>query len=360
MTKFVVVMDIDGPVNARGTPVSDDTWFRGDEDSVSCPGAGRHDFSIVNKPLLQITCELLTTHDVAVVIGSQRIQMKEEDETYGPHVKTMYQGLSKLLGKDRAYLQEAIAKKIGQTLQEEYTQQSKKPLLDAYATHFQLEPQYVLLVDDNARSYKASTEEAGYGFVHAPMPPAGEEMTTTANAYLYETLLRTLTLNEVLSSIDSTTATAREKTVFKQQFIDYVLDHPTEVINWQTAQGQEEPAAVSQYLQAIKQAIYDTQWQLGLLGGVKVKNDKGQTIKVPRGVSNILTLISTTTAEETDNGQALLKQIADSAKASGDKNQHGFFNKRAPSTQAFYQRLQSLRSEEREQHSAERPSTPSG
>lgn len=97
----------------------------------------------------------------------------------------------------------------------------------------------------------------------------------------------------------------------------------------------------------LKEEIENKQWVLGLFGGETVKTKDNRTIKVPAGVKAIHDLILVAFDEKSMPGGkerpvGVLSKIKELATNSSNYSGHGFFNKRHPITQAFYENLKNM------------------
>lgn len=250
--KKLVVLDFDGPVNKvdmgseppLGSVIVD---YTGDRGRGLPSGMHLNDFAATNPSFLKLSLEILHQNNVHVVLGSQRILMDEAEadaqdnplaQYKGNLAKTMYLGLDAVFGEGRAYLDKASAKEI----REQYlagdhvnTNVSKADLIALYQRKFQVRPEDILLIDDD-ETYKKDTVEAGHVFVHAPRRAKPGSMED--NAYLYETLLRTVPLKQIYQSIKDSNASLDEKAIFIKQLLDFRFANCVKVVSWQSDLSQ--------------------------------------------------------------------------------------------------------------------------
>ena len=363
----LVVWDVDGPIN-HGLPESiKDIYQPPFRDQESEPGEDRFDFNVINSSFLKLTLEILHRNNINSVIGSQRIQMRDEDINFGNYVKTMYQGLDHIFGKDRPYLIESLARTVGAAIRDDETNDSKNKLLLEYQTRLGLQADDILFIDDNGH-YRKPTEQAGHVFVHAPR--RAKPGTVEDNSYLYETLLRMIPAHEIYKSIEQSGINAIEKNLFKKQLLTYQLEHLKEVTAWQVKvlrenkllpelSSESQPsitdrdATAEKLLQGIQYLILDTKWNIGYFGGVKIVDETtGITNTIPKGMHEILKVIDL--AQKGQKGlTATLDQIQILATTSADKKDHTFFNKRGETTQLFYSAMKEKLSELRRNDDAQ-------
>ncbi|MDI9819691.1 MULTISPECIES: hypothetical protein [unclassified Legionella] len=386
----LVVWDIDGPINFGKSKSNDDCYMPSTRSEMSRTGEDPVDFVVANKPFVKLTLEALDKNGIVSVIGSQRIQMKDDDKNYGKYIQSMYQGLDYIFGKKRPYLKEEIARKIGAGLQNEETNNSKNKLLKAYQDEFKVKPEDIIFIDDND-NYRASTEAACHVFIHARRKAKPD--TVEDNAYLYEALLRTIPADKIYKAIGSSKDNSVVKNDFKKQLLLFQLDNLKEVTTWQqkiivkddrfkknAATGQErttkkydefkaiienEPAwstslkefrdkiekmdASRSVLQGIQYLILDTKWDIGVFGGVSI-TDKvtGQKNTIPKGMNEILQKIDEAQRGHIDWDDAL-KNVDKIVNESALRKDHGLFNKRGETTQLFYDKAKQMLSELREE-----------
>ncbi|QDP73194.1 hypothetical protein FOG18_11805 [Legionella israelensis] len=205
-------------------------------------------------------------------------------------------------------------------------------------------------------------------------------------SYLFEILLRTTPVFDIYKSIDKSKTSKQVKNEFKKQLLDYQLNHLKQVTDWQkelldkgdmlknTSKKQEKPiedykeyteivtnepdwgtiqkekiselerktAAYRQVLQGIQYLIFDTKWNIGILGGVNIVDETtGQKNTVPKGMNAILQEINKAQTGETTWIEALDK-VKQLSIVSATKKNHGFFNKRGETTQQFYDKVQQI------------------
>lgn len=345
----VVVWDIDGPINHGLSSNPNECYLPEGRYEASKPGNDPSDFIVDNRKMLKLTMNILQENRVSSVIGSQRIQMQEEDPDYGRFVRAMYRGLDHVFGEDRLFLKEDIAKKIGQSLQGLDLNKIKNPIMQAYQAEFQLGPQDVFLIDDSA-IYGDPAKSAGFAFVYAPRRKALN--TLEHNTYLYETLLQTIGVDDIAYSIEHSDSAPETKNFFKQQLCLYQQEHLQDVISWQAkliterkppedekkAQpvGQLQKEAARHVLQGIQYLIIHTKWNLGYFGGVNIlEKSSGVKNKIPKGMAQILDEIQAAQEGKQSLDQALEnveRIVADSSARKG----HFFFNRRDEATQVFY------------------------
>ncbi|MBA2710716.1 MAG: hypothetical protein H0U57_09015 [Tatlockia sp.] len=361
----IVVWDIDGPVNQGRPQTNDDCYepeFRNPESNY---GEDLYDFIVSNKTFLRLTLEILHANEVISVIGSQRIQMDDGNK----FSRAMYEGLDFIFGHERPYLNANKARKIGLTLLNEETNESKNSLLKAYQNEFKVRPESVIFVDDN-ENYKIPAEEAGYIFIHAPRKAKVGSLAD--NAYLYETLLRTIPASNIHEAIAKSNADPLQKNEFKKQLLEYQLNNITMVTFWQSKILVEEKLlrfenrqdnifykmnrneqAAKHVLQGIQFLIMDTQWDIGYFGGENIVDlNTGKSNVIPKGMNLIL--------KEIDKGlngskkwSAVFNTVDNIVKKSALKKDHCFFNKRGETTQIFYERTKEILNEAREQELCE-------
>ncbi len=365
--KTIVVWDVDGPIN-HGRSITDEDCYEPEfRNAISNRGEDPCDFIVANKPFLKLTLDVLTKNNVISVIGSQRIQMDENDK----FLKSMYEGLDYIFGKDRTYLQKDQARKIGCTLQKEDTNKSKNKLLKAYQNEFRVSPESIIFIDDN-KNYREPAEQEGFVFVYAPrVAKAGS---IADNAYLYETLLRSIPAHNIYKAIADSEADPLQKNEFKKQLLIYQLDHLIEVASWQSKVlveekllgiGVEEYSDESEYhakeiLQGIQFLIMDTNWEIGYFGGEKIIDRvSGNSNIIPEGMNTIIREIAKA-QKGTSTWVSALNHIEHIVHDSADKKDHGFFNKRGETTQIFYDKakemLRGLREQEQQNDAENSPS----
>lgn len=386
----LVVWDVDGPINHGISKSSDDRYMPPTRSEFSREGEDPVDFVVANKPFLKLTLDVLHKNGILSVIGSQRIQMQDDDVHFGKFIQAMYQGLDHIFGKTRPYLKEEVARKIGARIKDEETNNSKNKLLKAYQDEFNVKPEDIVFIDDH-NNYRASAEAAGHVFIHAPRKSKPD--TVEDNAYLYEVLLRTIPADKIYKALGSSKDSTAEKNEFKKQILVFQLDNLEKVTAWQkkiileddgfkknAATGQErttkkysehktiletEPAwstwhenssniikkmdASRSVLQGIQYLILDTKWDIGVFGGVRV-TDKvtGQKNIIPKGMNEILQQIDKAQRGDIDWDDAL-KNVDKIVSEASLRKDHGFFNKRGETTQLFYDKAKQMLSDLREE-----------
>ncbi|MDI9818359.1 MULTISPECIES: hypothetical protein [unclassified Legionella] len=386
----LVVWDVDGPINHGKSKSNDDCYMPSTRSEFSRKGEDPVDFVVANKPFVKLTLEVLHKNGIVSVIGSQRIQMKDNDENYGKFIQSMYQGLDYIFGKKRPYLKEEVARKIGAGLPNEETNKSKNKLLKAYQDEFKVKPEDIIFIDDHD-NYRASTEAAGHVFIHAPRKAKPD--TVEDNSYLYEALLRTIPANKIYKALESSKDNSVVKNDFKKQLLLFQLDNLKEVTTWQQKIivkddrfkkndpiGQEKPIkeydeyktilkeepewstrhaeridkltkqvkASRSVLQGIQYLIFDTKWDIGLLGGVSITDQTtGQKNTVPKGMNEILQQIDKAQRGKISWDDAL-KNVDKIVNESAGRKDHGPFNKRGETTQLFYDKAKQMLSDLRE------------
>lgn len=353
----LVIWDVDGPIN-HGVPKSrDECYLPEDRTEGSRPGAYPTDFVVDNKKMLALTMQILHENDVTSVIGSQRIQMKDEDPYYGRFLTAMYKGLDHVFGKDRVFLKEDIARQVGQTLQESETNKSKNVLIKAYQEALGLNPEDIVFIDDHV-NYAQSTRDAGHVFVHAPRTKPLD--TVEDNSYLFETLLRTVGVDDIRQSLARSVMPTSIKNQYQQQLVTYQQDNLKEVISWQakiiaerrlsastdrtevSVEAKDHDQAAKQVLRGIQHLITHTKWNLGYFGGVKiVDNATGVQQVVPKGMGKVIEHIQLA-QEGKKPWKDTLVEVERIINESTERKNHGFFNKRGESTQVFYEELKKM------------------
>jgi hypothetical protein len=366
--KTIVVWDIDGPINHGKSRSEDDCYEPEFRNAESERGEDPVDFIVANKPFLKLTLDVLDKNNVISVIGSQRIQMSEDNK----FLQSMYQGLDYIFDKDRAYLKEAQARKIGWTLQDEETNKSKNKLLKAYQNEFRVVPESIIFIDDN-ENYREPAEQADFVFVYAPR--RAEPGSIADNAYLYETLLRAIPAHNIYKAITSSKADPVQKNEFKKQLLIYQLDNLSQVTSWQSkvlveekllgVDGEEDlpnenDKVAKALLQGIQFLIMDTNWEIGYFGGEKIVDSvSGISNTIPEGMNLILKEIDKA-QKETRTWRSALNHIEYLVHSSAHKKDHGFFNKRGETSQIFYDKtkdmLKELREQERQKDNDNSPS----
>ncbi|KTD53131.1 hypothetical protein Lsan_3541 [Legionella santicrucis] len=338
----IVVFDVDGPINSAGTTPN---IFPGHNRSPELDlGDDPKDFCVPNKNFLKLTLDILYQNNILPVIGSQRIQMEDNDPFYGNYVTTMYQALNHFLGSKRSYLGEDIAREIGKQLREHNTGESKNSILELYGKKFNIAPDSIILIDDNA-GYKEPAEAAHYKFVHAPR--RAETNSAEDNAYLYETLLRTIPAEKVLNSLKKSNESQEVKDEFEKQLLDVFSNNQNLQIHQIQVLSQETIA--KEILKDIQKDIIHTKWNSNFFSAVKVSSTNGHHNTIPKEMNKIL--------KEIKNAQDL-KQTWDTAltnvqniiNESADKKEHMCMNRKGETPKDFYQNtramLQNLRNSE--------------
>ncbi|MBN9228470.1 MULTISPECIES: hypothetical protein [Legionella] len=359
----LAVFDVDGPINRgyhKPQDTSNDIYYVSPNQDEAAIGAG--DFVAINMPFVKLTLDILHQNNVHPVIGSQRIQMADDDPRYGSYIKTMYGALDHFLGKDRPFLKEDIARDIGKALRETNTEQSKNELLKAYQERLGVAAEDIIFIDDDL-VYKNDAEQAGHLFVHAPVS-IKTKCSVDDNAYLYETLLRTVPAHDIYRSIEQSKASSQEKNEFKKQLLTYQLEHLNQVTQWQqqvlTDEGlltkkdvskavlTPKEQAAKATLQGIQYLIMDTKWDIGMFGGEKIVDEvTGIKNTVPKGMNEVLKTI-----EQAKNGaitwNEALTQVEKQINESATKKDHGVFNRRGETSQLFYDKAKDVLKQLRE------------
>ena len=367
MTKQkLVVWDVDGPINYRGRQgtVPADCCYTPGFRSGGPPGDDSYDFVVKNSALVKLTLDILHQNNITSVIGSQRIQMQDDDPSYGNFVKAMYGGLDHFFDNKRPYLNEELARKIGGKIANENTQVSKNMLLKAYQDEFNCQPQDIILIDDHD-GYGTLAEEAEHMFVLAP---GDGTYGAASNSYLFETLLRIIPVHDIYNAMEQSNVSNTVKNDFKKELVSYQLNNLEKVTTWQEKVLVEEgllkyeqpdtnttitpsEKSAKQVLQGIQYLVMDTKWDIGFLGGVRIVDEKtGLSNTVPKGMNQILNAIKQAQDGKTSWDDAL-KNVEKIVETSSAKKDHGFLNQRSEATQIFYeqtkQRLIELRSNEK-------------
>ena len=348
----VVVWDIDGPINSRHTPSA--FVYKPPESNPDAIGGDPTDFVINNLFFLDLTLQVLQRNNVVSVIGSQRIQMTEDDPKHSPYVRAMYAGLDEAFGVERPYLQKDVATKIGKELQATETNATKNDLLAHYQAEFKVQPSQMILIDDHAK-YNFPATKAGYGFIHAPRPP--QSGTVEDNAYLFEVLIRTVPILDIYQSLESAVGSQASKNAFKQQLLEYQFKHLQNVYDWQyklqtdnqsPANSSHEGAELSpiemaakNILAIIQRIIMDTKWKVSFLGGEGIQDlATRQIYSVPKGMLQMLNEVDLARRGKKTWVEALssVKVIADEA----TKRKDGIFHRRGQTSTHFYQQSSGL------------------
>ncbi|AUH72932.1 hypothetical protein [Legionella sainthelensi] len=334
----IVVFDVDGPINLPGTTQN---IFPGhNRNSDLDLGEDMRDFCVPNKNFLKLTLDILYQNGILPVIGSQRIQMADNDPYYGNFVTTMYQALNHFLGSKRPYLGEDIAREIGMQLREHNTEQSKNAILELYGKKFNIAPDSIILIDDNSE-YKEPAEAENYQFVHAPR--RAQTNSAEDNAYLYETLFRTLPAEIILNSLKKSNECQEVKDEFKKQLF--------EVLNLKMHQIPflSQEIIAKEVLKDIQKDIMHTQWKNNFFSAVKISSSSGVHNTIPKEMLKIL--------KEIKNAQDLkqtwdttLTNVQNIINESVHKKGHMCMSRTGETPKEFYQNtkamLQNLRNSE--------------
>lgn len=366
--KKIVVFDIDGPINHHcgggdnGEHCNEYNFLPGKDRKQHFPNSSdQTDFFVSNLSYLKLTLEILSKNGIQPVIGSQRIHML--DERYKPVKEAMYNGLNHFFGKNRSYLKEDIAKEIGGELVGLDSNSSKNEILEKYKNKYELKPQDVILIDDN-RGYEKPAKASQYKFVFAPR--RAQINSVEDNAYLYETLFMTIPAKDIYNSVEKSSASNKEKCDFKKQLLTHQLFHLSKVTKDQLEllKEKELPSnsidmkpkdiAARQTLQVLQHLIVDNKWELGYFGGVRIRDENtGARNIIPKGMYEVLKEIEKAQKGHTTWSNALTV-VQNKIAASADRKDHGFFNKRGETTQAFYDKTRQMLQELRDQESKEK------
>lgn len=191
-------------------------------------GSDPLDFVTQNREFLQIMFDILHKNNVLCVVGSQRIQM---DGNEAQARDEMYAGLNAMFGLDRPYLDEQVAREIGQELQGQKLGHSKNVLLAAYQKKYGLPAENIFLVDDD-QVYQSAAEKAGHQFVHADRKGV-EAGSPKENDYVNETLLRTVSVSAIEKTLKDSKFPRKIKKQFIAQFNAYKRANQEKVATWQ-------------------------------------------------------------------------------------------------------------------------------
>jgi hypothetical protein len=352
MVKKIVAWDFDGPINYPGNHRNSKTRIIHSESRPNdYEGDFPHDVVVNNFEFLQLTLNILTANNVRSIIASQRIHMPD-DENYASRTRDMYKALDKLFGKKRKFLIQSVGEEIGHPLRGVETGNTKVPILAAIQHKYHRRNKAnIILIDDHADSYKVTTEQAGYRFIHAPRDNrSGNFNGYQDSIYLFQALVQTVRVPDIYASIAQLPKTAATNT-FKKCLLHYQLDNLTEVYD---AQGeliraehphyQQHPSAQSldaaeraakDILTGIQHAIFDTKWDIGFLGGEKIIDaTTGLKNTIPKNMRYIIDEI-----EKARSGQMswldALKTSEQLGKTASVKT-HSFFNRRGETSQLFY------------------------
>lgn len=368
LKRKIAVWDMDGPINKiypektanpafcydyiKNSPKKEGEKVR--DYDLEKLGEAQLDFNVTNKPFLALTLDVLHQNNVESVIGSQRIQYSRNDPKEGAYLESLYNGLDYVFGKDRPYLKADLAQRVGAELGTTQLGHSKNLLIEKYQNALDVKAEDIIFIDDLI-DYQSPAEQAGHLFVHAPRRAA--EDSVKDNAYLFETLLRTIPGRDIHKAITNSSESKQVKNEFKQQFLTFQFDHLKKVTQWQTkvlAESNDklqsvvsnEPAS-KEVLSSIQLMIMSNKWDIGVFGGVKVIDPvTGIKNTVPKGMNEILKVIDQ--AKKDNNWDAALDKVGKLAQESADKQDHGIFNKRGETTQAFYDKAKGMVQEMRE------------
>ncbi|HAU0232661.1 TPA: hypothetical protein ACT9K7_003234 [Legionella pneumophila] len=306
--------------------------FKSNEDLAKSDNPA--DFIIANKPFLKLTLDILHQNNITSVIGSQRIQRNEDDKVYGKYIKNIYMGLDRIFGKKRPYLREVdeIFQKVNSD--------------------------GIIFIDDSDE-YNQSLKQAGQIFVNVSRE--AKPGSVDGNAFLYETLLRTIPSSKIHEAIKNSKESGTVKKEFKKQLLTFQLDNLDKVKLWQqqilseenilsvesskkTQLGSEEEA-LKQVLEGVRYLILNTRWDIGYFGGLKViDRETGIKNTVPKGMGKILQEI-----DKVQNGDSTWNKASENIeeilKKSAEENEHGFFNRRGETTQIFYEKSKKILSD---------------
>jgi hypothetical protein len=352
MVKKIVAWDFDGPINYAGHHRNRKTRIIHSESRPNhYTGEFPDDIVVNNFEFLQLTLNILTANNVRSIIASQRIHMPD-DENYGPRTRDMYKALDKLFGKKRKFLIQTVGEEIGHPLRKVDTNNTKIPILAAIQHKYNRRiKSNIILIDDHANSYKDTTEQAGYRFIHALRDNRSNDFNGYQDStYLFQVLVQTVRVPDIYASVAQMPKTADTNT-FKKYLLHYQLDNLTavreaqaELIRAEYPPQYQNPVAES--LDAVEQAakdilagiqhtIFDTKWDIGFFGGEKIiDSTTGHKNTIPKNMFYILDVI-----EEAKSGQmswlAALKTAEQLGKTASAKT-HYFFNRRGETSQLFY------------------------
>lgn len=337
----IVVFDVDGPINSAGATQN---IFPGHNRSPELDlGDDPKDFCVPNKNFLKLTLDILYQNNILPVIGSQRIQMTDNDPFYGNYVSTMYQALNHFLGSKRPYLGEDIAREIGKQLRENNTEQSKNSILELYGKKFNIAPDNIILIDDNS-GYKEHAEAAHYKFVHAPRK--ADTNSPEDNAYVYETLFRTIPAEIILNSLKNSNECQEVKDEFEKQLLD-VFSKNQKLQIYQVQVLSQETIA-KEVLKDIQKDIMHTKWNSNFFSSVKISSNSGVDNTVPKEMNKILQEIKSA-QDHKQTWDTTLTKVHNIINESANKKVHLCLNRNGQIPKDFYQNtkamLQNLRNE---------------
>jgi hypothetical protein len=311
-----------------------------------------YDIVVNNVEFLQLTLNILADNNVISILASQRIHMPD-DENYGPRTRDMYNALDNIFGKKRKFLHQSIGEEIGRPLRNADTQNTKVPILAAIQQKYHdRNKSNIILLDDHADSYQASTEQAGYRFIHAPRDARDNNFNSYQDsAYLFQVLLQTVRVHDIYRSIARMPKTQATNT-FKKGLLHYQLDNLVDVCYSQADLIKNErpgfsrqnmnaaELAAKDILAGIQNTIFDTKWDIGFFGGEKVVDSStGLFNIVPKNMRVMLDEI-----EKAKHGNMswldVLTSVEQLGKTASAQQTHSFFNKRGDTTQLFYDTFQ--------------------
>jgi hypothetical protein len=351
MVKKIVAWDFDGPINYTGRYKNNRTKVIYSESRpANFEGDFPYDIIVSNVDFLDLTLKILADNDVQSVLASQRI-LFPDDANYGPRTRDMYNALDQLFGQDRKFLTKNVGEEIGHPLRNVDTQKTKVPILAAIKNKYQRRKNTnIILIDDLADAYKATTEHAGYQFIHAPRDFRDTHFNGYQDSsYLYQVLFQTVRVPDIYRSIAKMPQTPVIQT-FKKCLMHYQLDNLMGVCDAQVELIKEErpsyerpvdrninaaELAAKDILTGIQTTIFDTKWDIGYFGGEKVTdNFSGLTNIIPKNMRYMLNEI-----EKAKHGNVswleVLKAVDEHGKAANAKK-HSYFNQRGETTQLFY------------------------
>lgn len=315
----------------------------------------KFDIVIDNVEFLQLTLDILQDNGVQSVCASQRLTYsqcpEEKEDVYllKNHMQASLTALSR--GRDYFKKDEEVEKAVAQRDLRNNKNLLLSAHLDSFAELHRLNPERykklsradIMLVDDRIH-YKQCAERSGYQFLHV----VRADDPYKDSAYLYEVLIRNVSIDQIYESMDSLVARRYAGkdavTRFKQCFLQYQLENLDKVAMAQLGCANPTTAEdnAKNILLGMRHVILKTSWKIGWFGGqeiyIKHANGSYQLVNtVPKNMRVILEIIRA--AEQSQNWQDALQRIKTLAGRARDEGEHYFWNRRGKTTSLFYRMI---------------------